>query len=220
MNLIDHVINSFNRANTFQTKLPTDVFEMDGMSGAKTRIFYNELCSIEFEGRKTEYLEVGTWKGSTLCSALCFNPNCHATVIENWSEFNGPKYEFETNIKKVNALDRLDIFEEDVFSFDVGKIAKPIDIYLYDGAHDEESHFKAITHIWPALANDAIIIIDDWNPKYIREATFRALESVGARIIQKFEITYTIDGQHTPIPIAQMEFWNGIGVFVVSKISQ
>jgi hypothetical protein len=74
--------------------------------------------------------------------------------------------------------------------------------------------------MWPALAENAIIIVDDWNWPNVRKGTFDGLEAVGANIIEKFEIMYTHDGTHTPSPTAQSEFWNGIGVFVVSKISQ
>ena len=220
MDLVKHVIGSFNQANTFQTKLSREIFELEGMSGAKTRILYNELCSLVIPGRQTQYLEVGSWKGSTLCAALQSNSNCHGTSIENWALFGGPKNEFEQNVKRFGFEDRVTVFEEDVFSLDVSKIKNKIDIYLYDGDHDEIHQYKGITHIWPILADQAIIIVDDWNAVQVRKGTFDGLKDVGANIIEKFEIMYTHDCSHTPIPIAQREFWNGIGVFVVSKNSQ
>jgi len=218
--LVKHVINCFNIANTWKTRLSDTVFALEGMSGYKTRVFYNELCSLKFPDRKTEYLEVGTWKGSTLCASMNNNENCNGTVIENWALFGGPKEEFEHHVNFFGFQDRLTVFEEDVFSFDISKLKNPIDIYLYDGCHEEISQYKGITHMWPALAGQAIIIIDDWNAPHVRKGTFDGLAAVGANIIEKFEIMYTHDGQHTPLPIAQREFWNGIGVFVVSKNSQ
>lgn len=220
MDLVKHVINCFNMANTWKTKLSNDIFSLEGMSGTKTRIFYNELCSIVFPHRKTQYLEVGSWKGSTLCSSLYGNDNCKGTVIENWSLFDGPKVEFDHNIKHFDLGDRLTIFEEDVFSLDVSKIENKIDIYVYDGDHDEIHQYKGITRMWPALADVAVIIIDDWNSPQVRKGTFDGLRDVGANVIEKFEITYSKDGSHTPLHIAQSEFWNGIGVFVISKKSQ
>jgi len=220
MDLVKHVIKSFNRANTFQTKLSRQGFELEGMSGAKTRILYNELCSLVFPDRPTRYLEVGTWKGSTICSALQFNANCHGTVIENWALFGGPKDEFDANIKNFGIGDRLTIFEEDVFAFDISKIPNKIDIYLYDGDHEESSHYKGITHMWPVLADQAIVIVDDWNWPHVRKGTFDALRDVGANVIEKFEIMYSSNGSHTEMSMAGREFWNGIAVFVISKISQ
>jgi len=218
--LVKHVIKCFNTANTWKSKLPDSVFALEGMSGYKTRVFYNELCSLEFPDRQTEYLEVGAWKGSTLCSSMQSNPKCNGTVIENWALFGGPKDEFDHHVKYFGFGDRLTIFEEDVFSFDISKLKNPIDIYLYDGCHEEISQYKGITCMWPALADQAIIIVDDWNAHQVRKGTFEGLAAVGANIMEKFEIMYTHDGSHTPIPIAQREFWNGIGVFVVSKNSQ
>jgi hypothetical protein len=220
VDLVKHVINCFNTANTWKTRLPAEVFALEGMSGYKTRVFYNELCSLKFPDRKTEYLEVGAWKGSTLCSAMHSNSDCNGTVIENWALFGGPKDEFDNHVKNFGFDNRLTIFEEDVFSFDISKIKNPIDIYLYDGDHDEIHQYKAITHMWDALADQAIIIVDDWNAPQVRKGTFDGLEAVGANVLEKFEIMYTHNGQHTPMPIAQREFWNGIGVFVVSKNSQ
>lgn len=220
MDLVQHVIKCLNAANTWNSKLSAEIFSLEGMSGVKTRIFYNELCSLEFPDRPTQYLEVGTWKGSTVCSALQYNQNCHGTVIENWALFGGPKGEFDDNVKKFELNDRLTVFEEDVFSFDISKIQNKIDIYLYDGDHDEIHQYKGITHMWHALADTAIIIVDDWNANQVRKGTFDGLRDVGANVIEKFEIMYTNDNSHTPMPIAQREFWNGIGVFVVSKNSQ
>ena len=220
MDLVKHVIKCFNKANTFQSKLSKEAFQLDGMSGIKTRIFYNEICSLEFPDRPTQYLEVGTWKGSTLCSAMQFNTNCHATVIENWALFGGPKEEFEHNVISFNFSDRLTVFEEDVFSFDISKIKNKIDIYLYDGDHEELSQYKGIVKMWPVLADQCIIIVDDWNWLQVHKGTFDALRDLGANIIEKFEIMYTFDNTHTSMEVAPREFWNGIGVFVVSKNSQ
>lgn len=220
MDLVQHVIKCLNAANTWNSKLSTEIFSLEGMSGMKTRIFYNELCALAFPDRPTQYLEVGTWKGSTVCSALQYNKNCHGTVIENWALFGGPKGEFTENTKKFEIDDRLTIFEEDVFSFDISKIKNKIDIYLYDGDHDEIHQYKGITHMWNALADTAIIIVDDWNAPQVRKGTFDGLRDVGANVIEKFEIMYTMNGAHTPMPIAQREFWNGIGVFIVAKNSQ
>jgi hypothetical protein len=148
------------------------------------------------------------------------NANCHGTVIENWALFGGPKTDFDNHVKYFGLADRLTVFEEDVFSFDISKIKNKIDVYLYDGDHDEIHQYKGITHIWPALSDTSIIIIDDWNAPQVRKGTFDGLRDVGANIIEKFEIMYTCGGEHTPMPIAIREFWNGIGVFVVSKNSQ
>jgi hypothetical protein len=217
MDLVKHVVHSLNKSNTWDSKLSEDILRLEGMSGYKTRMFYNSLCSLEFPDRMTQYLEVGAWKGSTLCSALYKNSNCHGTVIENWALFGGPKEEFKQNVEKFGLTNNITIFEEDVFSFDISKFQNKIDIYLYDGDHEEISQYKGIVHMWQLLADNAIIIVDDWNWSQVRKGTFDALRDVGANIVEKFEIMYTNDDAHTPIPFAMREFWNGIAIFVISK---
>ena len=218
MDLAKRVAACLDKAKKFNTKLTPDIMNIDGMSGFKTRIFYNEICSMEFDGRDTEYLEVGTWKGSTLCSALYENPKCRGTAIENWSLFGGPRDEFEDNLKRFNLTDRVQIIEEDIFKFDISKLTKPVDVYLYDGDHDEINQYKGITHMWAALADQAIIMVDDWNWPGVRKGTLDGLRDVGANVIEKFEIKHTDNDAHTPLPTAHKEFWNGIGIFVISKI--
>lgn len=219
MDLLKHVIHSLNKSNTWDSKLSDDILRLEGMSGSKTRMFYNELCSLEFPGRMTEYLEVGAWKGSTLCSALYKNSKCHGTVIENWALFGGPKEEFQQNTEKFELSNNITVFEEDVFSFDISKVQNKIDIYLYDGDHEEISQYNGIVHMWQLLADEAIIIVDDWNWSQVRKGTFDALRDIGANVVEKFEIMHTNDNNHTPMPIALREFWNGIAIFVISKKS-
>jgi hypothetical protein len=167
-----------------------------------------------------EYLEGGSWKGSTICSALYSNPDCNGTVIENWSLFGGPREEFNKNCINSGIGDRLTVHEHDLFSFDISNIKTPIDIYLYDGSHSEIDQYRGITHMWPALADEATILIDDWNWKDVRKGTLDGLRDVGATIIEQIEIMHVVgDEGHTPLSIARREFWNGIGIFVVSKSS-
>ena len=215
--LVKHVIKSLNAANTFRSRLPDSIIGLDGMSGFKTRVFYNELCSLEFPDRQTEYMEVGSWKGSTLCSAMYSNEKCNGTAIDNWSLFGGPKDEFINNVTSFGFENRLKVFEEDVFSFKLSKLQNPIDIYLYDGCHEEISQYKGIVRMWPALAEQAIVVVDDWNGPLVRKGTIDGLNDVGANILAQFEIMYSNDGAHTPSEFAGREFWNGIGIFVISK---
>ena len=234
MDLTRHVIKAMNKANTFETKLPREVLEMEGMSGLKTRIFYNELCSLEFPGRVTNYLEVGVWKGSSTCSALYGNKNLNTYVVENWSEFTGPKNDFETNIKTLVGEAQVTIIEDNFDTFDITRVKDKIDVYLYDGNHSEESHFLALERIWPCLADESIFVVDDWNLPEVQRGTRKAL--MGKTVLGEFIVTYNVgldhphrdlfsplmwrEGDHlfhTCFPVANHEFWNGIAVFVLQK---
>ena len=54
----------------------------------------------------------------------------------------------------------------------MSKLTYKIDIDLYDGTHDYDSHKNAIIRIWPVLADQAIVIVDDWNQEPVRNGMF------------------------------------------------
>jgi hypothetical protein len=196
--LVKHVNRAFRRANTFQSKLPLEALLMEGFSGTKTRHFYNNLCSdVIGAGRKTHYAEVGTFQGSSLVSTLFGNGGtCRASVVEIWSEFGG-RNEFFDNMAFFNITTDVNVYEHDFFTFDVSPLDK-IDVYLYDGAHTVEAHYAGIVRMWPALADQAIVVIDDWNSEDVRNGTFAGLADVGAHVEESWEVMYVTSGGHTP----------------------
>jgi len=71
---------AFENAENCNSKITDDIIQMEGMSGTKTRHFYNNLLNTE----DARYLEIGTWKGSSVCSAMC-NNQAKVVCIDNWS---------------------------------------------------------------------------------------------------------------------------------------
>ena len=140
-----HIETSFENAENYTSKITIDIINMEGMSGTKTRHFYNNLLSIP----DARYLEIGTWKGSSVCSAMCGN-KAKVTCIDNWSEFGGPKNEFLMNFEKFKGENEASFIENDCYSVDVYKLTK-INMYMYDGNHTNENHYKALLHYYNSL---------------------------------------------------------------------
>jgi hypothetical protein len=215
--LVDHVGWALNMAQCFESKIDCALHETKGMTGTKTRHFYNNLCSLQFPDRPLRYLEVGCYTGSSLCAALYKNQHVSAWAYDNFSEFNGPVDQFNSNIEKYIPGADLTFKQEDFFTANLSALTNKIDIYLYDGPHERESHRKGIVKAWPALASQSVILIDDWNWSWVREGTYQGLLDVGAHVTKSWEIRHTWDNTHTPEGTREYEFWNGIGIFVVDK---
>src|SRR5579885_2094969 len=113
---IDHINKAFDNAEKNISKISQSIINMDGMSGIKTRHFYNNLLNME----DARYLEIGTWKGSSVCSAM-FGNKAKVTCIDNWSEFGGPKIEFLNNFNNFKGLNNADFIEADSFNLDISK---------------------------------------------------------------------------------------------------
>jgi hypothetical protein len=182
---------------------------MDGMSGTRTRHLYNNLCSLDI-GRKIEYLEVGTWKGSSVISAMYGNESkTNATTVDNWSQFNGPKDEFLENIRQFGISPT--VVDMDCFQY---KPPKKIDIFLYDGDHTYEAHKKAMEYYWPHLQDSAIVIVDDWNFESVSRGTLDGIPSNSIVWMCQLQFKYlgkSYNGFHNK------GYWNGIALFVIQK---
>lgn len=209
--LIEHVEESFERAEVCQSKLNEAVLSMPGMSGKKTRHLYNNLASMD----DARYLEIGVWKGSTLCSAM-FENEMTCVGIDNWSEFRGPKDEFANNFAHHKGKNNASFIESDCWNVDPSVLGS-FNIYMYDGHHTEESHYKALNHFLPCMDDEFIFIIDDWNWLNVREGTLKSIEDNNMEILFQKEIRTSEDNNHAKSAGAQSDWHNGISVFVLKK---
>jgi len=201
---------AFSNAEQNISKITSEIIELDGFSGTKTRHFYNNLL---VDGAR--YLEIGTWKGSSVCSAMYGNK---ATVvcIDNWSEFGGPKGEFLVNFEKFKGENDATFIENDCYKVDVSLLPK-FNIYMYDGNHTDESHYKALLHYYNCLDDVFIFIVDDWNWEDVRNGTLASIQTLNLKVLYEKEIRLTLDNSHTPQPEAKDTWWNGMYVAILQK---
>lgn len=206
-----HIEIAFENAEKNISKITNDIISMDGMSGTKTRHFYNNLLNIE----DARYLEIGSWKGSSVCSAMCGNK---ATVIciDNWSEFGGPKSEFLVNFEKFKGENNATFIENDCYDVDISVLPK-VNFYMYDGNHTEESHYKALQHYYNCLDDIFIFIVDDWNWEHVRNGTIKSIQKLNLKVLYEKEIRLTWDNSVTPEPDLSNNWWNGIYVAILQK---
>jgi hypothetical protein len=216
MGLLEHLQTSFAAAEEEHSKLTQDVLDLEGMSGNMTRHFYNNLMSKE----DIRYLEIGSWLGSSLCSAMYENK---ATIfcIDNWSEdFHGTKTvkeDFLTNLKRFQGENSVQVLEAECFSVDVSTLPK-FNVYLYDGAHTKEDHKKALLHYYDCLDDEFIFLCDDWNWPAVREGTIEAVQELNLQVLCSIERACQKDD---PIPIpyhyGKATWWNGIWAALLKK---
>ena len=220
--LIDHLNKSFELADQDQSKLTPEILQMDGMTGLKTRHFYNNICSLE----NSNYLEIGTWKGSSFVSANYKN-SINSLAIDNFEEYHDvsfannishPRESFHQNMNRFCESSNYKFIEKDSFLLESEDLPfKTADIYLYDGNHDFEPHKKAITYFSKFLSKYCIILVDDWTWGYdghkygesvIQKATYEGLKESGIIVHHKIERLDDMAMGGT------RNYWNGIGAFV------
>jgi len=226
MNIIEkykeHLEKSISNAENNMSKLVDALFNIEGMTGIKTKHFYNNLLELD----NINYLEIGCYKGSSTCSALYKN-KANFYCIDNWHDFllnelhnsidsMTPINEFLNNIQTYQGENKLQFYNEDCFTIDTSKLPK-CNIYLYDGDHTYNSQYKALTYYINNMEDVFVYIVDDWNDEPVRSGTFDAIRDLKLKNVWNHEIRLTNDNTHTPPNIAENTWWNGVYICILSK---
>lgn len=213
-----HITNAIRNAEKGLSKIKTsetlgnEILEYDGMTGTKTRHLYNNLCSI----KNLRYLEIGTWYGSSSISALYKN-NIHGVFIDNWSQFNGKKDVLLNALEKYKTNSTYEVIESDCWKVDTTKLGL-FDIYLYDGGHTEEDHYKALKYYINNMKDEFIFIVDDFNWPEVRDGTFRGIQDLNLEIVFRHEIFVSPEHlKNMPKHKGKKTWWNGCGIFILRK---
>jgi len=223
--LVEHTIKSVERAQASESNIAKAALGLEGMTGLMTRHFYNNLCSLE----GARYLEIGTWMGSSVCSAIS-NNKTKTVCIDNFSEFSEAGNVGECLLKNIAYFkgdNDITFIESSCWDVDPSGFSIKFNIYMYDGCHDEVSHFQALNHFMECLDDEFIYIVDDWNRVSVQEATFKSIAKNGMEILFKKEITYNgtqirqqDSDPHDQENVTEMiadGWWNGVGIFVLKK---
>ena len=206
------VETAFVNAEKNISKITPDIIAMEGMTGIKTRHFYNNLLNID----DARYLEIGTWKGSSVCSAMAGN-NATVVCIDNWSQFAGPKNEFMINFNKHKGANNARFIESDCFKVDISTLPK-FNIYMYDGDHTHDSHYKALQYFYDCLDDTFIFIVDDWNWQSVRDGTMNSIRQLNLTVMYRKYIRTTNNNEHpTWGSLEQKQWHNGFFVAVLKK---
>lgn len=195
-------------------KLPDWIRYMSGMSGKKFRYLLNKLVELVPNPR---YLEIGSWAGSTACSAMWGN-TVNVTCIENWSHYGGPKDQFQKNSQQALSPNiNLTLIEEDFRKVDYSNIGK-FNIYMYDGPHSLEDQYDGLMIAQPALDDLYYLVVDDYNQKHdVQAGTDKAFKELGHKVIAQIQIITRWDTTHPALSHERSDWHNGYFIALVSK---
>jgi len=222
VNLILHVSDAINKALVNESNIHpdmTDQRKINGFSGISFRHFLNNVAS--YSG--INYLEVGTFCGSTLLSVLYNNLDkiTSAYAMDNWSEFgDSPALNARVLAQRLEKYvpdpdSKLTFYEEDCFAFDKSKIQHKINLYFYDGAHSQQDQKMAFTYFDEVLDDTFIAVVDDWEQGEVRNGTLDAFEKLGYNILASWQIIPRPRERKTENP--DYNWWLGAFIAVVKK---
>jgi hypothetical protein len=192
--------------------------DVEGMSTPRVCNLLNDLVgTLEPD---EYYLEIGTWKGLTICSAAYENQGkkCIACdkfrIYGKWTGFgfmvkralysNLARYKDKSADVTFHHMPSTKLFERDL-------VPENVKVYFYDGDHSYEGTRHGVVAAAPKLSEESYLLMDDWNDEVIQKATYDGFEEAGLEILWMREL----EGENR----TQDGWWNGLGVFHLGKAS-
>lgn len=188
-----------------------------GMISIKKQKLLNIAYSCLGEGEC--YLEIGTYQGKSLISAMIGNQRRKTYACDNFSEFtlSNSKEMLMRNLYIYKLKKDVTFFDRDfreVLNKDA--IAVPVGVYFYDGAHDQKSQYLAVKKVESLLSDEALVIIDDWrlaedSQSYAKVGTEKAIAESNHKWRMLYELPARYNGDRAM-------WWNGLAVFSFQRL--
>lgn len=195
-----------------KSKLTNSVIDsVGGFSSPNVRHLLNNLGAIS-----KHYYEIGSHVGCSLISTVYGNNLESAIGCDNFSLFSSEEHdskkEFTTNCERWIS-GKYNLLQKDCFLVTKEDLPNPIDLFFSDGAHDFDSQKNAILYNARFLANEGIIVVDDFAWEEPNGGTMKGLKQSGLEIVYAATLDSGIRSD-----CSERGFWNGIGIFLVSKV--
>jgi len=155
-------------------------------------------------GAGESYVEVGTYRGTSLVAALLENEGSFV-AIDNWSLGEGSRQQLDANLERFGLGGRAALIEGDAFEILRGGALAgySVGVYYYDNGHEYEQQVDGMRLIEPYLASPALVIVDDTDWERVE----RAVDDYLAAQSRAREI-FRADGEER----GQPEWWQGMRV--------
>lgn len=205
--LVEVIEDCLDQAQDDKSSISEFALAVPGMSGSAYRKFINNYAkSIE----NPAYIEIGTWKGSTLCAAIDGVENIRAVAVDNFSYGGATMDDVNHNVltTRTQSAD-ITVLDQNFEDFDFTAQGK-FNIYLYDGGHTEEDQYNGIVRAIPALEEVALVIIDDWDTQEVKDGTYRAFAEPGLEVLHSITVNAETSGG-----VGSPDWHCGYGIFLV-----
>ena len=181
-----------------------DVLEaVPGLARENNLALLNLAASLVPAGES--YVEVGTFRGTSLISALRGNDGLDAVAIDDFSFREASRDQLESNLARFGVAGRPTILEGDFREVLRGGAldGRRVGVYYYDAGHSYEDQLDGLRLIEPYLADEALLIVDDSDWERVDRADRDYLGSQ-----PRARLLFDIPGDEKGFP----HWWKGVHV--------
>lgn len=218
------------------SRLDYRVYFLNGMSSPNVRRLLNNLCARP----GTRYLEIGTWRGSTLVSAAINNRGSlmDCVAVDSFSEFEkplmvnpliktlgendqhtflqysrmSPEREARCWLKYFGLIGYVQLINGDCFGKTVTDLLedRKFNTYFYDGNHDYISQYNGIVKFLEYMDDEFTLVVDDWNDENAERGTRAAIQDLGLTVVEEYVLPARYNGDIE-------QWWQGLYVARIQK---
>jgi protein O-GlcNAc transferase len=181
-----------------------DVLEaVPGLAKENNLALVNLAASLVPAGES--YVEIGTFRGTSLISALRSNDGVDAVAIDDFSFSEASREQLEANLARFGLAGRATILEGDFHEVLRGEAlaGRHVGVYYYDAGHSYEDQLDGLRLIEPYLADEALLIVDDSDWERVERADRDYLASQ-----PRAQLLVDIPGKDKGFP----HWWEGVHV--------
>jgi hypothetical protein len=195
-----------------KSKLTNEVIDsVGGFISPNIRHLLNNLGEIS-----TNYVDCGSHVGSSLISTVYGNDNLKSAIaIDNWSLFSSEQHdsrsEFFKNCDKF-IYGKYKAVEKDCYTVTKQDLPNQVDLYLYDAGHSAEETAKGITWFKQFMADEFILLVDDFWWDSVQLGTWNGIKEAGLNIIWATTLDNGIRSS-----CSESGWWNGYFCALVKK---
>ena len=192
-----------------RSELPRDprfadvLAKVEGLAQPNNLALLNLAASLLEPGES--YVEVGTFRGTSLIATLLGNETQDVVAIDDFSLYEGSREALDENLRRAGLAGVPSILEGDVFEIVPGGVLgeRRVGVWYYDAAHDYESQVQGLRIAEPYLVPGALLIIDDTDWQKVARALddYLAAQPRARRILK-------VDGEDYGAP----QWWSGMQV--------
>lgn len=188
-----------------------------GFSSERIRHLLNNLCAVN----NTVYMELGTYRGSTLLPAINGNDNITVYAVdsfkydvlqkkpvnpEGWPQIKKGLLE---NLEVFKEKDKVTIIEKDFSNLSKNEIDKPVSVCFYDGGIAPGLSEVAMAKVAPLLSKVAIVVCSTLMSEEVTNGAKKGLTDRGKIIQKEFKLKSRKTNDNT-------SWWSGISIWIVT----
>jgi protein O-GlcNAc transferase len=177
--------------------------DVEGLARPNNLALLNLAASLLGPGES--YVEVGTYRGTSLIAALLGNEEKDVVAIDDFSRREGSRELLDENLGRLVPEGIPTILEGDVFEIvPAGALGeRRVGVWYYDAAHDYDSQVQGLRIAEPYLVPGALLIVDDtdWERVARALADYLAAQPRARRLVK-------VDGEDYGAP----QWWSGMQV--------